>query len=249
MNRLASAPGHPRRRSTPDRIVRVIIADDESIFRTSLRQLLTAPPSVIQDVYGIDVGAGFEVVGEAASGQDTIATVASTAPDLLLLDLNMPRISGLTALRELQQHADGLHTIVLSGQVTKAHMLNAIQLGVRGIVGKEEPTEALFEAIMCVLAGDYWLGQGLLAELMQLLRTGGPTPGAAARTPFGLTPRERQVLSLVAAGYPNKEIARTCSVSEETVKHHLTRMFDKVGAANRLELAMVASQVGLVSES
>jgi two-component system nitrate/nitrite response regulator NarL len=233
----------------PDRIVRVAIADDESIFRTSLRQLLTAPPSVIQDVYGIDVGAGFEVVGEAGNGHDTIALVASTTPDLLLLDLNMPRISGLTALRELQQHAGTMHTVVLSGQVTKPHMLAAIQLGVRAIVGKDEPTEALFQAMVSVLTGGHWLGQNLLAELMQLVRTGAPAPGAAARTPFGLTPREREVLTLVAAGYPNKEIARTCAVSEETVKHHLTRMFDKVGSANRLELAKVAAQVGLVNES
>jgi two-component system, NarL family, nitrate/nitrite response regulator NarL len=231
-----------------DRIARVLIADDEAMFRTSLRQLLTAPPSVIQDVYGIDVGAGFEVVGEAASGHETIAMVASTNPDLLLLDLNMPRISGLSALRELQQHAATLHTIVLSGQVTKAHLLTAIQLGVRAIVGKEEATESLFQAIMSVLAGSHWLGQNLLAELMQLVRTSGSTQGASVRHPFGLTPRERQVLALVAAGYPNKEIARTCAVSEETVKHHLTRMFDKVGAANRLELAMVASQVGLVNQ-
>jgi two-component system, NarL family, nitrate/nitrite response regulator NarL len=232
----------------PDRIVRVVIADDESIFRTSLRQLLTAPPSVIRDVYGIDVGAGFEVVGEAANGHDTIATVAATAPDLLLLDLNMPRIPGLSALRELQQYGGTMHTIVLSGQVTQAHLLAAFQLGVRAIVGKEEPTESLFEAIVSVVSGGHWLGGNLLAELIQLVRTGGPAPGAAVRNPFGLTPREREVLTLVAAGYPNKEIARTCAVSEETVKHHLTRMFDKVGAANRVELAKVAAQIGLVNE-
>lgn len=233
---------------TPDRIVRVVIADDESIFRTSLRQLLTAPPSVIRDVYGIDVGMGFEVVGEAANGHDTIAVVGSTAPDLLLLDMNMPRISGLGALREMQQHSATMQTIVLSGQVTKANLVAAIQLGVRAIVGKEEPTESLFEAIMSVLRGGHWLGGNVLGELIQLVRAGGPAPGAPARQPFGLTPREREVLTLVAAGYPNKEIARTCAVSEETVKHHLTRMFDKVGAANRLELAKVAAQIGLVSE-
>ena len=232
----------------PERVVRVVIADDESILRTSLRQLLTAPPSVIRDVYGVDVGPGFDVVGEAANGHDTIATVAATAPDLLLLDLNMPRISGLSALRELHQHAGTMHTIVLSGQVTDAHLLAAFQLGVRAIVDKGEPTESLFEAIMSVVTGGHWLGQKLLAELIQLVRAGGSAPGTAARSPFGLTAREREVLALVAAGYPNKEIARTCAVSEETVKHHLTRMFDKVGAANRLELAKVAAQIGLVNE-
>ena len=232
-------------RSSP---IRVFVADDESIFRTSLRQLLTAPPSVIKEVYGVDVGPGFDVVGEAGSGQDTIALVRSTRPDLLLLDLAMPRISGLTALRELQQDAGTMHTIVLSGEITKAHLLAAVQLGVRGIVRKDETTELLFEAMKCVMAGQHWLGHALVGELMELVRAfGQASSGAAPRHPFGLTPREREVVALVADGHPNKEIARMFSVSEETIKHHLTRIFDKVGAANRLELVVVASRVGLVS--
>ena len=228
--------------------VRVVIADDESMFRASLRQLLSAPPSVIQDVYSIDVGPGFDVVGEAGSGQDTIAAVRSAKPDLLLLDLNMPRLSGLAALRELEAHRDLTRTVVLSGEISQAQLQTAIQLGVRGIVRKDETTELLFEAVMCVMAGRHWLGQSLVADLMELVRTGATAGSRAPRQPFGLTPREREVLSLVAAGYGNREIAETCAVSEETIKHHLTRMFDKVGAANRIELARVASQAGLVSD-
>jgi two-component system nitrate/nitrite response regulator NarL len=228
--------------------VRVVVADDEPIFRASLRQLLTAPPSVIHDVYGIEVGAGFDVVGEAGNGHDTIAAVQSAKPELLLLDLGMPGLSGLSALRELQNFSGTMRTIVLSGHITKAHLQTAIQLGVRGIVRKDESTELLFEAIMRVMAGQHWLGQSLVTELMELVRTSSQSPNSAVRQPFGLTPRERQVLSLVAAGFPNKEIARTCAVSEETIKHHLTRVFDKVGASNRIELARMASQVGLLGE-
>jgi two-component system nitrate/nitrite response regulator NarL len=194
------------------------------------------------------VRAGFDVVGEAGNGHDTIAVVQSAKPELLLLDLGMPGLSGLSALREMQQFSATMRTIVLSGYITKAHLQTAIQLGVRGVVRKDESTELLFEAIMRVVDGQYWLGPNLVSELMELVRTSAQGPNSSVRQPFGLTPREREVLSLVAAGYPNKDIARTCAVSEETIKHHLTRMFDKVGASNRLELARMASQVGLLSE-
>ena len=230
------------------RPVRVVIADDECMFRASLRQLLTAPPPVIRDVYGIDVGAGFDVVGEAGSGEETIAVVQAMKPDVLLLDISMPRMSGLTALQEVRAAGSDVPTIVLSGQITKAHLFLAVQLRVAGLVMKDETTELLFEAIMCVMAGQHWLGQSLVADLMDLVRSGARSVNGASTGPFGLTRREREVLTLVAAGYANKEIARTCAVSEETIKHHLTRMFDKVGASNRLELAMVATQAGLVND-
>jgi two-component system, NarL family, nitrate/nitrite response regulator NarL len=217
------------------------------MFRASLRQLLTAPPSVIRDVYGVDVGAGFDVVGEASSGEETLTVVQSLRPDVLLVDLAMPRMSGLSALRGLQAANASVRTLILAGDITRPNLWSAIQLQVAGFVRKDETTELLFEAIMCVMAGQYWVGQSLMPDLMELIRTGG-RPGNADIDPFGLTPREREVLVLVAAGYPNKEIARSCAVSEETIKHHLTRMFDKVGASNRLELARVATQAGLISE-
>jgi two-component system, NarL family, nitrate/nitrite response regulator NarL len=102
---------------------------------------------------------------------------------------------------------------------------------------------------MSVLAGQHWVGQSLVNDLLELVRAATRPSGVSQKHPFGLTRREREVLALVAAGYPNKEIARTCAVSEETIKHHLTRMFDKVGASNRLELAMVATEAGLIRET
>ena len=231
------------------RPVRVVLADDECMFRASLRQLLEVPPAVIKDVYGVDVAAGFEVVGEAGSGEDTVSLVQRTKPDLLFLDLSMPRMSGLDALRELQSR-DGLHTILLAGTINKSQLLTAIELGVRGLVLKDSTTELLFEAVISVMAGQHWLGRTLMTDLVETVRTliqsSNTTGGKRA---FGLTPREREVLTMVAAGYANKEIARKCDVSEETIKHHLTRMFDKVGASNRLELAMLATERGLVDAS
>jgi DNA-binding NarL/FixJ family response regulator len=224
----------------------VVVADDESMFRISLRQLLSVPPHVITQVYGVDVGAGFEVVGEAASGEDAISVVRATKPDLLLVDLSMPRLTGLDVLRELHACADRPRVVVLAGAIDKQQLLTAVRLGARGVVLKDSTTELLFEAMMCVMSGGSWLGKTLVADLMDLVGTLARDADGTFKAPFGLTAREREVLALVVAGYPNKEIARQCSVSEETVKHHLTRMFDKVGASNRLELAMVASQSGLV---
>ena len=96
-------------------VIRVVLADDECLFRASLRQLLSVPPSVIKDVYGVDVGAGFEVIGEAGTGEETVAVIARTRPDLLLLDLSMPRMSGLEALRAVGPCDDSLRTILLAG--------------------------------------------------------------------------------------------------------------------------------------
>lgn len=240
---IASANA-PAERTGP---VRVVLADDESLFRASLRQLLAVPPPVIKEVYGVDVGAGFEVVGEAGSGEDTVRVVGSARPDLLLLDLCMPRLSGLDALREMSSCRDRMRIILLAGCIDRAQLMSAVRLGVRGLLLKDAATEVLFEAIMCVVAGQYWLGQSLVSDLLEIVRPliqtscvpGGPTLSK-------LTPREQQVLRMVVAGHSNKEIAQQWTVSEETIKHHLTRMFDKVGAANRVELAMLATRHGLL---
>jgi two-component system nitrate/nitrite response regulator NarL len=228
------------------RPARVVIADDEGLLRASLRQLLGVPPSVLKDVYGVDVGSGFEVVGEAGSGFETVQVVRSVNPDLLLLDLQMPRMSGIEALCDLAAGHASPPTILLAGAIERTHLLNAVRLGVRGFVLKDFSTELLFEAMMCVLAGRYWLGPAMVTDLLESVRP--LIQPAPLAVPGGapLTRREREVIARVVAGCANKDIAREFSVSEETVKHHLTRIFDKVGAANRVELAMLARAHGLV---
>lgn len=241
---LAGRENAPNRSSAP---IRVVLSDDECLFRASLRQLLAVPPQVIKDVYGVGVGAGFEVVGEAGSGEETVRVVKSIQPDLLLLDLSMPRMSGLEALRDLDMYRDGMRTILLAGTIDRHQLLTAVHLGVRGLLLKDVTTELLFEAMVSVMGGQYWLDQTLITDLLEtvrpLIQSSTATGGKLA---YGLTPRERQVLTMVVAGYPNKEIARACSVSEQTIKHHVTRMFDKVGASNRVELAMLATRHGLI---
>src|SRR5205085_6814040 len=122
------------------------------------------------------------------------------------------RLSGLNALRELQADRTTMRTIVLAGEIEKSNLLTAVQLGVRGLVLKDSTTELLFQAIMCVMAGQYWLGQTLVVDLMDVVRTRVHLSSNAAPRPFGLTRREREVLALVVAGYANKEIAQTCAV-------------------------------------
>jgi len=225
-----------------------VLADDECMFRSSLRHLLTAPPAVVAEVYGVQVGSGFDVVGEAGSGEETIAIVTAVKPDLLLLDLSMPRLSGLEALSELEAHRVSMRTILLSGMIDRAHLLTAVKLGVRGLVMKDAPTESFFEAIVAVMSGRFWLGQSLVDDLVELVRSLTQSHGSDGTKPrLSLTPRQREVLGLVVAGHTNREIATKFSVSEETVKHHLTRMFNKVGASNRLDLAMKATRDGLAT--
>ena len=200
---------------------------------------------MLKQVYGVDVGAGFRVVGEAGTGDELIEVVQSAKPDLLLLEPDMPHMSGLEILRELGPEHAHMRTIVLARSVSQSRLLSAVQFGVHGIILKDATTELLFEAINCVLAGQYWLGQTLVTHLVETMR---PlivsAKGTSGKLAFGLTAREREVVGMVVAGYSNKEIGQRCGISEETIKHHLTRIFAKAGASNRLELTMKAAQQG-----
>jgi two-component system, NarL family, nitrate/nitrite response regulator NarL len=236
--------------SDPASPARVVLADNHSIFRASLRQLLSVPPLTLKQVYSVDVGAGFQVVGEAGTGEETIRVVEAVDPDLLLLDLSMPRMSGLEVLGDLKLRSDRMRTILFATTIDKPQLFTAVQLGVHGVILKNSTTELLFEAMVSVLAGRHWLGQSLVTDFIEMMR---PllesSTTSRGKLVYGLTPREREVVTLVATGYANKEIARQCAVSEETVKHHLTKIFDKVGASNRTELAMFAARNGLDSLS
>jgi two-component system nitrate/nitrite response regulator NarL len=208
--------------------VRILIADDHRIFRAGLKRLLEAEP-------------GFVVVGEATDGTEAVALASHLRPDVLLLDLAMPGLSGLEALRELSTRATPMRTILLTGAVEKSEIVKALQLGAWGVVLKESATELLFKAIRSVVAGQYWVGRDNVFDLVQALRRTDPGEGPPGpRQTFGLTPRELEILSPVVAGLSNREIARKLSVSEETVKHHLSNIFDKVGASNRVELTLFA---------
>ncbi len=209
-------------------VVRILIADDHGIVRAGLKWLLECQP-------------GFTVVGEAGDGDEAVRLVEQLRPDILLLDLAMPRMPGLEVLRELAGRGTPVRTIVLTAVIDRTEIVKALQLGAWGVVMKQSPTDLLLKSVRSVMAGQCWVGRDSVSDLVQALRQSGPaSPEDAGRGAFRLTPREREILSLVAIGYTNREIAEKFSLSGDTVKHHLSNIFDKVGASNRVELTLFA---------
>src|SRR5918995_5694746 len=215
--------------ASPVRTVRIVIADDHPIFRDGLRRLLESEP-------------GFQVVGEASDGAEAVERAKALEPDILLLDVAMPRVTGLAALEQLAQLPKPVRTILLTASIEKPQIVTALQLGARGIVLKDQATSLLLKSIWCVMDGQYWVGHQAVADLIESLRKlmSAPEEAAPRQKEFGLTKRELEIVGTIVAGYSNKEIAKSFAISEETVKHHLTNVFNKVGVSNRLELALFA---------
>jgi two-component system nitrate/nitrite response regulator NarL len=211
--------------------IRILIADDHPIFRDGLRRLLEAESKL-------------KVIGEACDGAEAVKLARQLKPDILLLDLAMPRHPGLEALREMSTNAGGsqsVRIILLTAAAEKNQIVEALQLGARGVVLKDSATQLLLKSIDTVMSGEYWVGRESVSNLVQYLRTLVQSSGEEARQKkFGLTPRELEIVSAVVAGYANKEIAEYFKISEDTVKHHLSNIFDKLGVSTRLELALFA---------
>jgi two-component system nitrate/nitrite response regulator NarL len=207
--------------------IRILIADDHPIFRDGLKRLLESEHDL-------------RVVGEACDGIEAVELVRKLAPEILLLDLAMPRLAGLEALRELSTQPYPVRVILLTAAAEKHQIVEALQLGARGVVLKDSATQILLKSIRAVMDGEYWVGRESVSNLVQYLRNLIDSSPPPARRRYGLTPREFEIISAVVAGYANKEIAEHFKISEDTVKHHLSNIFDKLGVSTRLELALFA---------
>jgi DNA-binding NarL/FixJ family response regulator len=210
--------------------IRIVLADDHPIFRDGLRRLLEAE-------------AGLKVIGEASDGNEAVKLARQLKPEILLLDLAMPRQPGLEALRELS-HGDSsgpVRVILLTAAAEKNQVVEALQLGARGVVLKDSATQVLLKAIQTVMSGEYWVGRERVANMVLYLQNlVQSSTQEAQKKKYGLTPRELEIVSAVVAGYANKEVAEYFKISEDTVKHHLSNIFDKLGVSTRLELALFA---------
>ena len=207
--------------------VRIVIADDHAIFRDGLRRLLEAEP-------------GFTVVGEAADGREAVQRVAELKPDVLLLDLAMPKAGGLQALQELLERRLEVRTVLLTAAIDRAETVKALQLGVRGVVLKDAATQLLYRCLRAVMTGEYWVGHERVLDIVERLREVGRPQDTEATPMTMLTRRELQIVAAIAEGASNKDIGQQFSLSEQTIKNHLSHIFDKVGVSNRLELALYA---------
>jgi two-component system, NarL family, nitrate/nitrite response regulator NarL len=217
----------------PNAHYRIVIADDDPIVRDVLRGLVESQPQM-------------SIVAVAEDGKKAIEAVHTHKPDILLLDLLMPNLPGLETLRELVDKATNTRTIVVTSSVTTRQIVESLQLGARGIMLKNSLTY-LPQCIQAVANGHYWVENTARSNLIQLLQELQAESGAEAKqNTFGLTARELDVVRLVAEGLPNKDIAARLTITEETVKRHLTNIFDKVGMSNRVELALFAINHHLV---
>src|SRR5207302_3193984 len=195
--------------------IRIVIADDHPIFRDGLRRLLEAESDL-------------KVLGEAKDGAEAVKLARQLKPDIMLLDLAMPKYPGLEALRELSagSSANAVRVILLTAAAEKSQIVEALQLGARGVVLKDSATQLLMKAIHTTMSWEYWVGRESVSNLVQYLPTLVQSSSDEARQKkFGLTPREMEIVAAVVAGYSNKEIAEYFKISEDTVKHHLSNIF------------------------
>jgi two-component system, NarL family, nitrate/nitrite response regulator NarL len=208
--------------------IRIVVADDHPVVRFGVKNML-------------EDEAGFEVVGDAEDGDTAITQTIELEPDILLLDLQMPRLPGLEALRAIMSKSPRVKIIMLTSTISTQQIIEALQIGARGIVLKDAVAGDLSKALRAVLSGDYWIGgervANLLTALNALVKQAAAVP---ERKTYGLTPRELEVVTCIVEGCSNKDVAKQFTISEETVKRHLSNIFDKTGVSTRLELALFA---------
>jgi NarL family two-component system response regulator YdfI len=210
-------------------MIRVLIADDHMVVREGLRAILEAAPDLLP-------------VGEATDGAEAVQLVGEKTPDVVLMDLRMPGMDGIEAIRQISAQYPEVQVVILTTYDEDDYIVRGLRAGARGYLLKDSGRKVLFEAIRAAARGESLLPPEVVAKVVANLQS-----PQAVQTEM-LSKRENQVLDLLAQGAPNKEIAIELSISERTVKAHVTSIFNKLGASSRAEAVAIALRSGLLSE-
>ncbi len=213
------------------RKIRVLVVDDHALFRQGMASFLNEQPDI-------------EVVGTASTAAEALALAQSTRPHVILMDVHMPGEGGISATQAILHCVPDARVLMLTVSDADADLLEALKAGASGYLLKGASPEEVIRGVRLTYEGKSVLSPEMTARLVTYVREGAIT----RETLPGLSPREREVLRLVAKGYTNAEIARALVISENTVKTHLRRMMEKLGVTNRAQLAALAVRCGLVTE-
>jgi DNA-binding NarL/FixJ family response regulator len=215
---------------TPDDPIRVLIADDQRVVREGLAMLLGLLP-------------GIEVVGAAADGEEAVRMARARRPDVVLMDLRMPRLDGIEATRRLSEELPAARVIALTTYADEPSVIGALRAGARGFLTKDAGADEIRRAVEAVARGEAALDPTVQHHVVAAVAEAGEGPPL----PDGLTPREAEVLTLIAEGLSNQEIAERLVVSQATVKSHVNRVFAKAGVRDRAQAVAYAYRKGLAS--
>jgi len=206
--------------------IKVLIADDHALFREGLRMLLTQE-------------SGIQVVGEATQGDEALSLAEALEPDILLLDIRMPKVDGLTVLPKIREKSPRTKVLILSAFFEDDLIIEAMQNGAKGYLLKEATYKDLIKAIYATHAGELWAERKVLTELLEsLFQKVNDLHGPLSEPRENLTEREQEIVKWVIHGMTNKEIATQLGISDKTVKTHLSNIFSKLKVSRRLELLL-----------
>src|SRR5215831_8855153 len=212
--------------------IKVALVDDHTLFREGIKRILSLESDI-------------EIVGEAIDGEEVVRLLNHCRPEVLLLDIKMEKINGLQILPQIVEQYPDLKVIVLTAQIGQAESVRAIKDGARGIILKHAASEFLIKGIRKVAEGELWADTSTMTRVVESLSQKYRGDKESQRDRKELSEREREVVTLVASGHRNREIASKLFISEQTVKTHLSNIFQKLEISDRLELALYAMRNGL----
>jgi len=216
----------------PDSKIRIVIVEDHRLFREGLRLILNGEKS-------------FEIVGEATNGLQAIDVISDLKPDVVLLDIKMPELSGIEVIPIVKNKSPETKMLMLTASEDEANILQSLKAGAKGYLSKNASTSVLFKAIKVVHRGELWVERKLVANLFhESITADSGREYRQKNTKKNLTPREQEVLCLLTTGCTNKEIANELFISEKTVKSHLNKIFKKLNVSRRLDAILSAIKLG-----